>query len=170
MKRKARTVEPQREIAINLYRSVWEVRNDGWIHLSDNANRLASAVAGCALFPSVAAFAQHIATLERFRTLAASARVPLATIHRAKGRQSRLVFLLGASEGHLPPTHPGTDIAEERRICFVGVTRAKDMLVVSSPRRLAGMATPASRFIGEGTFQRLFFPTPQRIAALVDRV
>ncbi len=41
MKRKPRPVEPQREIAINLYRSVWEVRNDGWIHLSDNAHRLA---------------------------------------------------------------------------------------------------------------------------------
>ena len=41
MKRKTKSVEPQREIAINLYRSVWEVRNDGWIHLSDNAHRLA---------------------------------------------------------------------------------------------------------------------------------
>ena len=46
MKRKPRTVEAQREIAINLYRSVWEVRNDGWIHLSDDANRLADAAAG----------------------------------------------------------------------------------------------------------------------------
>ena len=46
MKRKPRPVEPQREIAINLYRSVWEVRNDGWIHLSDNAHRLAESEAG----------------------------------------------------------------------------------------------------------------------------
>jgi arginine decarboxylase len=45
MKRKPKPVEPQREIAINLYRSVWEVRNDGWIHLSDNAHRLAEAEA-----------------------------------------------------------------------------------------------------------------------------
>src|SRR5256712_6942088 len=43
MKRKPRSTAPQREIAINLYRSVWEVRNDGWIHLSDEANRLSSA-------------------------------------------------------------------------------------------------------------------------------
>ncbi|NOT56308.1 MAG: ATP-dependent helicase, partial [Deltaproteobacteria bacterium] len=136
---------------------------------SDNPAELASAVAGCALFPSLAAFVQHITTLERFRMLAASARVPLATIHRAKGRQSRLVFLLGAAEGHLPPTHPGTDLAEERRICFVGVTRAKDVLFVSAPRRLAGKATSASRFIGEGQFHRLLFPTPHRLAALVDR-
>ena len=41
MKRKPRSTAPQREISINLYRSVWEVRNDGWIHLSDNAHRLA---------------------------------------------------------------------------------------------------------------------------------
>jgi len=46
MKRKPRTAEPQREIAINLYRSVWEVRNDGWIHLSDDANHLAAAAGG----------------------------------------------------------------------------------------------------------------------------
>jgi arginine decarboxylase len=47
MTRKTKIVEAQREIAINLYRSVWEVRNDGWIHLSDNASRLAeAAVAG----------------------------------------------------------------------------------------------------------------------------
>src|SRR4030095_8757317 len=43
MKRKTTSREPQREIALNLYRSVWEVRNDGWIHLSDEANHLATA-------------------------------------------------------------------------------------------------------------------------------
>ena len=137
---------------------------------SDNPADLASAVAGCALFPSLAAFAEHIATLERFRTLAVHLRVSLATIHKAKGRQSRIVFVVGAVEGVLPPTHPRTDITEERRICFVGITRARDLLVVSAPRQIAGMATPASRFIAEGHFQRLYFPTPRRIAGLVDRL
>jgi DNA helicase-2/ATP-dependent DNA helicase PcrA len=137
---------------------------------SDNPAELASAVAGCVLFPSLSSFAEHIATLERFRTLDESMRVTLATIHKAKGRQSRIVFLLGASEGVFPPRHPGTDIQEERRICFVGVTRAKDLLVVSSPRTISGLAMPVSRFITEGHCQRLFFPTPRRIAALLDRV
>ena len=137
---------------------------------SDNPADLASAVAGCALFPSLAAFADHITTLERFRTQASHLRVPLATIHKAKGRQSRIVFILGAAEGVLPPTHPGTDIEEERRICFVGITRAKDLLIVSAPRQIAGTATPASRFIAESQCQRLFFPTPRRIAALVDHL
>jgi DNA helicase-2/ATP-dependent DNA helicase PcrA len=122
------------------------------------------------LFPSLAAFAEHIATLERLRTLAVHLRVPLATIHKAKGRQSRIVFVVGAAEGVLPPTHPRTDITEERRICFVGITRARDLLVVSAPRQIAGMTTPASRFIAEGYFQRLYFPTPHRIAGLVDRL
>ena len=137
---------------------------------NDNPAELASAVAGCTLFPSLASFAEHIATLERFRTLPLSERVTLATIHKAKGRQSRIVFLLGVSEGLFPSQHPGTDIQEERRICFVAVTRAKDLLVVSSPRVIAGRATPASRFIAEGHFQRLLFPTPRRVAALLDRV
>ncbi|HXX84593.1 MAG TPA: aminotransferase class I/II-fold pyridoxal phosphate-dependent enzyme [Casimicrobiaceae bacterium] len=43
MKHKPKATLEQREIAINLYRSVWEVRNDGWIHLSDNATRLVDA-------------------------------------------------------------------------------------------------------------------------------
>jgi len=64
---------------------------------NDNPAELASAVAGCTLFPSLAAFAEHIATLERFRTLPSRAQVTLATIHKAKGRQSRIVFLLGVS-------------------------------------------------------------------------
>jgi len=135
---------------------------------SDNPADLASAVNGCALFPSLAAFADHITTLERFRTLAPHLRVPLATIHKAKGRQSRMVFVVGAAEGVLPPTRPGTDIEEERRICFVGITRAKDLLVLSAPKQIAGMVTPASRFIAESQCQRLFFPTPRRLAALID--
>jgi superfamily I DNA/RNA helicase len=137
---------------------------------NDNPAELASAVAGCTLFPSLTAFAEHIATLERFRTLPSSAQVTLATIHKAKGRQSRIVFLLGVSEGVFPSQHPGTNVQEERRICFVAVTRAKDLLVVSSPRVIAERATLASRFIAEGHFQRLFFPTSRRIAVLLDRV
>ena len=43
MKRKSRIGQTQKEISINLYRSVWEIRNDGWIHLSDYASRLADA-------------------------------------------------------------------------------------------------------------------------------
>ena len=136
----------------------------------DHPADVASAVAGCTLFPSLAAFGEHIAALERFRLLPLPARVTLATIHKAKGRQSRIVFLLGVSEGNFPSQHPGTDIEEERRICFVGVTRAKDLLVVSSPRVINARATSASRFIAEGHLQRLLFPTSRRIAALVDRV
>ena len=43
MKHKPKATQQQREIAINLYRSVWEVRNDGWIHLSDDSARLVEA-------------------------------------------------------------------------------------------------------------------------------
>ena len=137
---------------------------------SDNPAELASAVNGCAVFPSLAAFADHITTLERFRTQALHLRVPLATIHKAKGRQSRIVFIIGAAEGILPPTRAGTDIEEERRICFVGITRAKDLLVLSAPKQIAGMPTAPSRFIAESQSQRLFFPTPRRLAALIDRL
>ena len=65
MKRKPRTVEPQREITINLYRSVWEVRNDGWVHLSDNARRLADAeVVGGDVEPARQAVTEALDLLE----------------------------------------------------------------------------------------------------------
>lgn len=137
---------------------------------SDNPAELASAVAGLALFSSLDTFARHIETLRSMCSLRPQARVCLATIHKAKGRQSRIVFLLGASEGVFPALHPKTDLAEERRICFVGVTRAQDVLIVSSPRTVAGTRTPPSRFIREGRFTRLFFPTPHRLAALLRRI
>jgi arginine decarboxylase len=65
MKRKPRTVEPQREITINLYRSVWEVRNDGWVHLSDNARLLADAeVVGGDVEPARQAVTEALDLLE----------------------------------------------------------------------------------------------------------
>ena len=61
--------------------------------------------------------------------------VTLATIHAAKGLEWDAVFLLGAHEGNLPISHAikkGTEaVEEERRLLYVGVTRAREHLYVS---------------------------------------
>jgi superfamily I DNA/RNA helicase len=66
-------------------------------------------------------------------------RVSLLTLHAAKGLEFPVVFLVGCEDGLLPlrwgPSHDGVDVAEERRLFFVGLTRARDRLLLSHARQ-----------------------------------
>lgn len=82
--------------------------------------------------------------------------VKLMTIHAAKGLEFKVVFLVGMEEGLFPSRmsmESDEDIEEERRLCYVGVTRAEERLFLSSAknRMLYGRTDIAlrSRFITE---------------------
>jgi DNA helicase-2/ATP-dependent DNA helicase PcrA len=79
--------------------------------------------------------------------------VTLMTLHAAKGLEWSAVFLIGATEGLLPlVTDKGaTPIDEERRLFYVGLTRARQRLVVTWPRhRLrSGSRHTVSRFVSD---------------------
>lgn len=79
-------------------------------------------------------------------------KVTLTTIHRSKGMEWPCVFIVGVNEGILPHARC-EDLEEERRLFYVGITRAKDYLHLSAVNVIAmgkkiGFA-PVSRFIQE---------------------
>ncbi len=82
--------------------------------------------------------------------------ITLMTFHSAKGLEFKVVFMVGMEEGIMPHINSfGEDkgIEEERRLCYVGITRAKERLYITNAklRMLYGkdMLNPPSRFIGE---------------------
>ncbi|MFF2289135.1 DNA helicase PcrA [Peribacillus butanolivorans] len=82
--------------------------------------------------------------------------VTLMTLHSAKGLEYPVVFLLGLEEGVFPHSRSLMDeeeMEEERRLAYVGITRAENELFISNAqmRTLYGRTSmnPVSRFIGE---------------------
>lgn len=86
--------------------------------------------------------------------------VILMTIHSAKGLEFPVVYVIGMEEGLFPGLRAigeEDEIEEERRLCYVAFTRAKNKLVLSHARQrmLYGKTTanPPSRFLAESGFQ-----------------
>ncbi|MGG1660911.1 ATP-dependent helicase [Brevibacillus sp. NRS-1366] len=92
--------------------------------------------------------------------------VQLMTIHKSKGLEFPVVFLISASEGNLPHSSAidadrmddlyanlqnvekvSTALEEERRLAYVAVTRAQEELIISSPLYYRGKKADASQFI-----------------------
>jgi DNA helicase-2/ATP-dependent DNA helicase PcrA len=107
---------------------------------------------------SLQEFLDHSALVSDQDQYDAAAKITLMSLHAAKGLEFPLVFLAGLEEGLFP--HSRTflnpdDIEEERRLCYVGMTRAMDQLIVSRARyrRRYGTDMPEasipSRFLDE---------------------
>lgn len=101
--------------------------------------------------------------------------ITLMTVHAAKGLEYPYVFIVGLEEGLFPKTDPFsvdlTKLEEERRLCYVAVTRAKKQLFISHARRRLScgriMQNDPSRFISEFPqellhFERAFTAAPRQ--------
>jgi DNA helicase-2/ATP-dependent DNA helicase PcrA len=107
---------------------------------------------------TLAEFLDHAALVSDVDTYDPRGTVTLMTLHSAKGLEFGLVFLVGMEEGLFPHSRAFNDpdqMEEERRLCYVGMTRAMDHLVLSNARyrRRYGTdmpdATVPSRFLEE---------------------
>jgi DNA helicase-2/ATP-dependent DNA helicase PcrA len=81
--------------------------------------------------------------------------VTLMTVHGAKGREFDYVYVIGMAEDILPSYQSrqkgdkSPEMEEERRNCFVAITRAKECLILSRADRYRGWEKQASRFLVE---------------------
>lgn len=82
--------------------------------------------------------------------------VTLMTVHAAKGLEFPVVFMIGMEESIFPHSralYEVSEMEEERRLCYVGMTRAKEQLLMScvGSRLIYGgrQANPPSRFLGD---------------------
>jgi DNA polymerase III epsilon subunit-like protein len=81
-------------------------------------------------------------------------RVNLLTLHSTKGLEFSRVYIVGAEDGQIPggtPSKPATkdEVEESRRLLYVGMTRAKERVVLTRVERRAGKPTFGHRFLDE---------------------
>ncbi len=122
-------------------------------------------------------FLDHAALVSDADDYDENSRITLMTLHAAKGLEFPLVFLVGLEEGLFP--HSRTllapdDMEEERRLCYVGMTRAMDTLILTHARyrRRYGTDMPEasipSRFLEELPPELLQeLGTPRRSSSLI---
>lgn len=122
----------------------------------DNINELLSNIMSIDQSTSLSDYLSNISLLTDLDKTKDSKGVSLMTVHAAKGLEFKIVFLVGMEEGLFPIVRAEDDeedVEEERRLCYVAVTRACDNLYISScsTRYLYGKLMPKikSRFIDE---------------------
>ena len=103
--------------------------------------------------------------------------VTLLTLHGAKGLEFDVVFLAGCERGLLPLRLPGSgpltaaEAAEERRLLFVGMTRARERLLLSAAARRTryGAGDGTGQVTGRSSFLAALNPVPPRLAGSASR-
>jgi len=111
----------------------------------------------------IEAFLEQVALVSDQDTIQESASVPtLLTLHAAKGLEFPIVFIVGVNEGTLPHSRSLEDpeaMQEERRLFYVGITRAKDRLylVYAQNRNAYGFFEPVdpSRYLEDLPFEKV---------------
>lgn len=109
--------------------------DDGTIQAEDKLENLGVLISEAKAYADVATFLEEMALMSSSDDKAEE-EVTLMTLHAAKGLEFPIVFLVGLEEGLLPHSRvfdsgKSDDIEEERRLCYVGITRAREELFIT---------------------------------------
>ncbi len=135
-----------------------EYINDGSVQADERMENLGVLSAEARAYADVPTFLEEMALMSSGDQTTDGEQVTLMTLHSAKGLEFPLVFLVGLEEGMLPHARvfdsgKSDDIEEERRLCYVGITRAREELIMTcaSSRTQFGQIgyNPPSRFLDE---------------------
>ena len=133
-------------------------KRDKSIEAPGRVDNLKEMVVGLEQFDSLQNFLEHVSLVMENEENKSTDKLSIMTLHAAKGLEFDTVFLPGWEEGLFPHQRSldeaGTEgLEEERRLAYVGITRAKKRALVTyaSRRRLFGQWKPAlpSRFVDE---------------------
>lgn len=135
--------------------------DDGTPKADERIENIASLVAEASTYADVQTFLEEVALMSSTDKASEKGQVTLMTLHAAKGLEFPVVHMVGMEEGILPHARvfDGTpdDIEEERRLCYVGMTRAREELWLSYA---------ASR----RTFQQTSYNEPSRFLKEIDNL
>jgi DNA helicase-2/ATP-dependent DNA helicase PcrA len=151
--------KPQHELAETVldesgYTQMW--KQDKTPEAAGRLENLKELVRAMEQFPDLAAFLEHVSLVMEMDETAGHERVSIMTLHGAKGLEFETVFLPGWEEGLFPHQRSLDEsgragLEEERRLAYVGVTRAKRRAKIffATNRRIHGLwqTTIPSRFI-----------------------
>ena len=108
---------------------------DGTPQAEDREENLGSLLSDAQNFTSISDFLEEVALMSSVDSQKTENTVTLMTLHAAKGLEFPVVFMVGMEEGILPHSRvfeaSPADLEEERRLCYVGMTRAREELHLS---------------------------------------
>ncbi len=130
---------------------------DGTPQAEDREENIGSLLSDAQNFASMTDFLEEVALMSSVDTENKGNTVTLMTLHAAKGLEFPVVFIVGMEEGILPHSRVfeagPSELEEERRLCYVGMTRARQELHLSYAYSRLQFGTrgynPVSRFIAD---------------------
>lgn len=141
---------------------------DGTPQAEDREANIGSLLSDAKSFATLPDFLEEVALMSSADTDSHQQKVTLMTIHAAKGLEFPVVFMVGMEEGIFPTTRVyeagPKELEEERRLCYVGMTRAREELHLSyaQSRLQFGQRgyNPASRFLTDMGHEIAMSPAP----------
>ncbi|HRQ86794.1 MAG TPA: 3'-5' exonuclease, partial [Candidatus Saccharibacteria bacterium] len=108
---------------------------DGTPQAEDREGNIGALISDARTYTTLSDFLEEVALMSSADNDQQAETVTLMTLHAAKGLEFPVVFMVGLEEGILPHARvfegPPSELEEERRLCYVGMTRAREELHIS---------------------------------------